>query len=141
MDLTAFYDIIEKSITELGVNPVDCRGENPGQWNLKKGDTTVWVDLWYIEKEDRSYFQTMAPIFAVPSDPETKNKVLEELLTINDSLFGVAFSIFNDFIYLKVVREASGMDNNEAIAMILRIGNYAELHRKELSEKYGMTLS
>jgi hypothetical protein len=141
MDLTAFYDIIEKSITELGVNPVDCRGENPGQWNLKKGDTTVWVDLWYIEKEDRPYFQTMAPIFAVPSDPETKNKVLEELLTINDSLFGVAFSIFNDFIYLKVVREASGMDNNEAIAMILRIGNYAELHRKELSEKYGMTLS
>ena len=141
MDLTAFYDIVEKSISELGVNPVDCRGENAGQWNLKKGDTTVWVDLWYIEKEDRPYFQTMAPIFAVPSDSETKNRVLEELLTINDSLFGVAFSIFNDFVYLKVVREASGMDTNEATAMILRIGNYAELHRKELSEKYGLALS
>ena len=54
MELQSFYDVVESGIAELGVNPADCRGENPGQWNLKKGETIVWVDLWMIEAENRA---------------------------------------------------------------------------------------
>lgn len=141
MDLQPYYDVVEGCIADLGVNPVDCRGENPGQWNLKKGDTTVWADLWYIEKEDRPYFQVMAPIFQIPADEAVKTRLFGELLEINDTLYGVAFTMYKDWIYIKVIREADGMDKGEALAMLLRVGNYADQHRQELSTKYNISLT
>lgn len=140
MDLQPFYDVVEDGIAELGVNPADCRGDNPGQWNLKKGETTVWVDLWYIEKEDRPYYQVMSPIFAVPADDATRNPLFAQLLEINDTLFGVAFTVFQDNIYIKVIREADGMDKTESLSLLLRVGNYADLYRQELSEKFNIQI-
>ncbi len=140
-DLQPYYNTVEASIAALGVDPADCRGENPGQWNLRKGETTVWVDLWYIEREERPYFQVMAPIFQIPTDVDTKNRLFEELLSINDTLYGVAFTTYKEWIYIKVIREADGMDEGEAQAMLLRVGNYADQNRQELSAKYGIALS
>ncbi len=140
MDLQPFYDVVEKGISELGVDPVECRGENPGQWNLKKTDTTVWVDLFYIEKEDRPYYQVMSPIFQIPTDDNTKNNLFHELLEINDTFYGVAFTVYQDWIYIKVIREANGMDSAESLAMLLRVGTYADQYRHELAEKYGISL-
>jgi hypothetical protein len=140
MDLQPYFDVVESGIADLGVNPVDCRGENPGQWNLKKGETTVWVDLWHIEKEDRPYFQVMSPIFQIPTDETIKNKIFAELLEINDTLYGVAFTVYKDWIYIKVIREAEGMDKGESLAMLLRVGNYADQHRTELAAKHGITI-
>jgi len=141
MDLQPYYETVESSIADLGVNPVECRGDNPGQWNLKKGETTVWVDLWYIENEQRPYYQVMSPIFKIPTDVDTKNNVFEELLQINDRLYGVAFTTYKEWIYVKVIREADGMDKGEAQAMLLRVGNYADQYRQELSEKHKIDLS
>jgi len=141
IDLQPYYDVVESSITDLGVNPVDCRGENPGQWNLRKGETTVWIDLWYIEREDRPYFQVMSPIFKIPTDADTKNRLFEELLSLNDTLYGVAFTTYKEWIYIKVIREADGMDKGEAQAMLLRVGNYADHNRTELATKYNVDLT
>lgn len=141
IDLQPYYDVVESSISDLGVDPVDCRGENPGQWNLRKGETTVWVDLWYIERENRPYFQVMSPIFKIPADVDTKNRLFEELLSINDTLYGVAFTTYKEWIYIKVIREADGMDKVEAQAMLLRVGNYADHNRQELATKYGVDLT
>jgi hypothetical protein len=138
MELQSFYDVVESGIAELGVNPADCRGENPGQWNLKKGETIVWVDLWMIEAENRAYYQVMSPIFPLPADENIKNALLANMLEINDTLFGVAFTVFQDNIYIKVIREADGMDKAESLSLLLRVGNYADLYRAELSEKYGI---
>jgi hypothetical protein len=140
MDLQPFYDVVEDGISELGVNPADCRGDNPGQWNLKKGETTVWVDLWYIEKENRPYYQVMSPIFPVPADEATKNALFGQLLEINDTLFGVAFTVFQENIYIKVIREADGMGKSESLSLLLRVGNYADMYRVELSEKYNIQI-
>jgi hypothetical protein len=141
MDMQPFYDVVEEGIADLGVNPADCRGENPGQWNLKKGDTTVWVDLFYVEKEERPYYQVMSPIFNIPADEAMKNQLFAELLEINDFLYGVAFTTYKDGIFIKVIREADGMDKSESLAMLLRVGNYADQYRQELSAKYGLELS
>jgi hypothetical protein len=141
IDLQPYYDVVESSITDLGVDPVDCRGENPGQWNLRKGETTVWIDLWYIERENRPYFQVMSPIFKIPTDADTKNRLFEELLSINDTLYGVAFTTYKEWIYIKVIREADGMDKGEAQAMLLRVGNYADHNRTELAAKYAIDLA
>lgn len=136
-----FYDVVEEGIADLGVNPAECRGENPGQWNLKKGDTTVWVDLFYVEKEERPYYQVMSPIFNIPADEVIKNQLFAELLEINDFLYGVAFTVYKDGIFIKIIREADGMDKSESLAMLLRVGNYADQYRQELSPKYGLELS
>jgi hypothetical protein len=141
MELKLYYDVVESGIAELGVNPVDCRGENPGQWNLKKGETIVWVDLWKIESENRAYYQVMSPIFPVPTDEKIKNALFANLLELNDTLYGVAFTVFQENIYVKVIREADGMDKAESLSLLLRVGNYADMYRLELSEKYGIVLA
>ena len=73
----------------------------------------------------------------IPTDMKRKNLLFEELLIINDKLFGVAFTIYQGWVYLKVIREVDGMDQNEAMAMLHRIGNYADQYDDELIAKYG----
>ncbi len=133
-DLSNYYGVVEECIGRLGVEPAQCRGEKDGQWNLKKGEISVWIDLWHIELEGRAYFQVMTPILQVPE--KNKEALYEELLSLNDSLFGVAFTIYKNWVYLKVIREAMGMDANEAFAMLTRVGNYADDYTNKLQEKY-----
>ncbi|MCB0839049.1 MAG: YbjN domain-containing protein [Bacteroidetes bacterium] len=136
MDLTQYYELVESCIRELGVDPVTCRNE-PGKWTLKKGSATVWIDLWHIERENRPYYQVMSPVMRIPKDIKLKNLLFEELLAINDKLFGVAFTIYQGWVYLKVIREVDGMDQNEAMAMLHRVGNYADQYDDDLISKYG----
>jgi hypothetical protein len=63
-----------------------------------------------------------------------------QLLEINDTLFGVAFTVFQENIYIKVIREADGMDKTESLSLLLRVGNYADLYRQELSEKFNIQI-
>lgn len=34
--IQTFYKLVDDAITDLGLNPDEVRGEQPGQWNLKK---------------------------------------------------------------------------------------------------------
>ena len=133
-DLQKYFNIVEGCITKLGVEPSSCRGEKPGQWSLKKGSVNVWIDVFHLEKEKRAYFQVMSQVMNVP--PTNKEALFEELLSINDRLFGVAFTIYKNIVWLKVIREVQGLDEDEAFAMITRIGNYADQYDDELIAKY-----
>lgn len=137
-DLTPYYQIVEECIQELGVDPVGCRGKEPGQWNLRKGSARVWIDLWHIESENRAYYQVMSPVLPIPK--ENVKAFYEELLLINDKLFGVAFTVHKNWAWLKVVREVEGMDHNEAMAMMVRVGKYADRYDNELADRYGVKL-
>lgn len=140
MDLQSYYQIIENAISQIGIDPALCRAKNdagqevPGQWNLKKGEQSVWVDLWYIEKEQRAYFQVLAPMMDVPAN--ISPAFYRELLEINYDLYGVAFVISRDKVYIKIIREADGMDSPECLASIYRVGNYASHYDPILREKY-----
>ncbi len=136
-DLKPFYEIVESAITDLGVNAEEARGENDGEWNLKRGTASVWIDLWYIEDEAGAYFQVMAPIMTLPEDETNKNKLALELLQINYTIFGVAFAIHEDGVYLKNIREAEELDKSEVIYMIGRCGNYADNYNNDLVKKFG----
>ena len=72
----------------------------------------------------------------LPAD-EVRLPFFQELLELNDKLFGVAFGIYNGWTWLKVIREVDGMDENEAFAMLTRIGNYADQYDDYLINKYG----
>ena len=136
-DLTAYYQVVEDAINQLGVNAEEARGENNGEWNLKRGTASVWIDLWYIEDEGGAYFQVMAPIMTLPEDETNQQKLAMELLKINYTLFGVAFAIHEDGIYLKNIREVEELDVSEVIYMIGRCGNYADNYNDELVKKFG----
>lgn len=133
-NLDFYYRMIDTAIAKLGVDPEACRGERKGQWTLTKGSAKVWLDLWHIEKEGRAYFQAMCPVLPVP----TKNleAFYRELLEINDKLFGVAFTIYKEWAWIKTIREVAGMDENEAFAMITRVGNYGDQYDDVLKQKY-----
>ncbi|MBN1251957.1 MAG: YbjN domain-containing protein [Bacteroidales bacterium] len=134
MDLQKYYQFAENCISILGVDPKVCRGEKAGQWNLKRGSANVWIDVWETEQKNYGYFQCMAPVIEVP----TKNTeaFYREILEINHNLYGVAMTKFNSWIYLKTNRELDGLDQNEMMAMINRIGVYADQYDDLLRNKY-----
>lgn len=136
-DLKPYYDVVEDGINQLGVDAEEARGENDGEWNLKRGNASVWIDLWYIEEEEGAYFQVMAPIMSLPEEEDKKNQLYQELLKLNYTLFGVSFALHEDGIYLKNIREVENLTASEVIFMIGRCGNYADSYNDELVKKFG----
>lgn len=134
-NIEEYYKVIEKAIESLGVEPDKCRDENdPGAWAVMRGKQEIWVDCWHIEEEDRAYFQVLAPILEVPAD--ISPIFYREVLEINYNLFGVAFGIFKNMLALKVIREAEGLDDSEALNTITRVGTYAADYGTALMDKY-----
>lgn len=134
MDLTPYYQMVENCIKQLGVDPEACRDKNPGQWNLKKGSANVWIDVFKREKDVFGYFQCMGPIVDIPQT--NKEAFYQELLEINHSLYGVAMTKFKERIYIKTIRELDGLNEDEIMAMIKRVGGYADDYDDYLKNKY-----
>ena len=132
--LAAYFRIIEKAILKIGIDPEKCRGEKAGRWSLQKGSINIMIDVWMLEKEQKAYFQAVAPIMEIPKG--SNSALTEELLEINHALFGAAFSIFQGVIFLKTTREIEGLDVSEAYQTILRIGTYADYYDDILKAKY-----
>lgn len=132
MDLTAYYKMVENCITKIGVDPVKCRGAQEGQWNLKRGSANVWIDIFIIN--GYGYFQCMGPISPIPQERQVE--FYEEVLEINHKLYGVGMTKFKDWIYIKTIRETDGLDENEIMAQINRIGTYADDYDDVFREKY-----
>ena len=136
MNLQTYFDMVDNIIRALGVDPAACKSETPGQWNLKKGSAPVWIDIWQVQNEERGYFQVMSPVCQVPVN--NQHLFTKELLETNHTLYGVAFTIFKDWAYIKMIREVDGLDQAEAAAMINRVGNYADDYDDKLKAKYGL---
>lgn len=132
-----YYEIIENCIKRLGVDPTVCRGEKPGQWDLKKGSASVWIDVWKKENEDYGYMQIMAPICEVPKT--NTEAFYQEVLETNHDLYGVGMTKYENWIYIKIIRELEDLSEDEAFAMFNRIGNYADQYDDYFRDKYFST--
>ncbi len=132
--IKAYYEIVETCIKELGIDPATTRGELEGQWNLKRGSASVWVDVWEMDSNKQVYFQLLSPVVGVPA--ENREAFFNELLQINHTLYGVAFTVKDNYAYIKMIREAQGLDKSEASAMLDRIGFYADKYDDMLRDKY-----
>jgi len=134
MDLSVYYQLVENCIRKLGVDPVSCRDKNPGQWNLRKGSADVWIDIFKREEDAWGYFQCMAPVADIPT--ENTLAFYQELLEINHTLYGVAMTKFREKVYIKTIRELEGISEDEVMAMMKRIGGYADDYDDYLKNKY-----
>ncbi len=129
-----FYKIVEEAISELGVDPNNCRDdEQNGAWALMRGNQEIWIDCWSTEEEG-IFFQVLAPVFEIPDNMPLE--FYRELLEINYTLFGVSFGIFKNMLALKVIRDAKGMDKEEALSIISNVGAYVTEQTPILSLKY-----
>lgn len=133
-NLKHYYRIVEECISFLGIDPAEARGKKPGQWSLVKGSATVWLDVWYDNKERKSVFQVVSPIMELPA--EKLSELYAELLSLNHQLFGVAFTTHKQYIWLRAIREASGMDSREALSLLTNVGKYADKYDDYLLQKY-----
>lgn len=135
MTVQDYYALVEACIRELGVDPVTCRGQKEGQWDLQKGSASVWIDV--IQHENGwIYFQCMAPVCKIPTDTSKKIEFYEEILEKNHQLFGVGLTKYKEGIYIKTIREMENIDKSEILAQINRIGNYADDLDDYFNEKY-----
>jgi hypothetical protein len=135
LNLEPFFRIVEESIRELNVDPNGCRTEKVGQWDLKKGSASIWVDVFLSKQnEDYGYLQVMAPIIKVPDT--RREEFYRELLEVNYGLYGVGFNVYNDWVYLKGIRELADLSKEEATALLNRIGSYADDYDDYFKNKY-----
>lgn len=134
-----YFNLFEEVLIEYKIDPATARGQQPGQWNLKLGSASVWVDVFQSKDAQGNltnygYFQVMAPVCEVPVN--NQHLFTKELLEINHSLYGVAFTIFQDKAYIKAIRELQGLDKSEIKTTLDRVGIYADDYDDKLKAKY-----
>ena len=136
-----YYNMFEQVLVEYKVDPTTARGQAPGQWNLKLGSASVWVDIFQSKDAQGNltqygYLQVLAPVCDVPVN--NQHLFTKELLEINHSLYGVGFTIFKDKAYIKSIRELQGLDISEIRSTLDRVGIYANDWDDKLKTKYGI---
>lgn len=134
-----YHAMLEEVLADFKIDPVSCRGDQKGQWNLKHGSASVWVDIWQTKDQQGNlqqygYFQALAAVCEVPIN--NQHLFTKELLELNHSLYGVSFTIFKDFTYIKAIRELEGLDKSEIRATLDRVGIYANDYDDKLKQKY-----
>jgi hypothetical protein len=134
-----YYDMVERVIAELGVDPKLCRGQQIGQWNMKLGSASVWIDVFQSKDAqgnyiDGGYIQLMAPVMNIPA--ERQAELYRELLELNHKLYGVAFTVFENGVYIKSIRELENLEQSEVKNTFNRVGIYADDYDDLLKTKY-----
>lgn len=134
-----YYNMVDEILVEYKIDVNAAKGDQPGQWNLKLGSASVWVDVFQTKDasgnlQQYGYLQVMAPICDVPV--ENQNLFTRELLEINHSLYGVSFTIFKEKAYIKAIRELQGLDKSEIKSTFDRVGIYADEYDDKLKAKY-----
>ena len=134
-----YYNMVDEILVEYKIDVNAAKGDQPGQWNLKLGSASVWVDVFQTKDssgnlQQYGYLQVMAPICDVPV--QNQNLFTRELLEINHSLYGVSFTIFKEKAYIKAIRELQGLDKSEIKSTFDRVGIYADDYDDKLKAKY-----
>jgi len=135
MDLNLTSALVENSIRDLKVDPVACRGQQPGQWSLIYKGATVWIDVFnFKDKPDRWYFQVMSPLLEMPD--QNKEAFLQSLLEVNHNLYGAWISKKDNWTYVMSLREAAGLDQAEVNATIDRVAYYSSDYQGKIKFKF-----
>ena len=117
-----FYKLVDEAIADLGLSPDETKGEQPGQWNLKKGKFDIMVDVW--EQEKQFLFQIVSPLCSLPA--ENKEGFMLYLLQKNYGLSSLAYAIMEDSVYLKHTTEMGSLTKDNIVMLLTKTAFYAE---------------
>lgn len=120
--LDTYYKLVDAAIADLGLNPDETRGEQPGQWNLKKGKFDIMVDVW--EQEKQFLFQVVCPLCALPD--ENREAFLIHLLQKNYGMSSLSYAMMEDSVFLKYTTEANTLTKENISMLLTKTAFYAE---------------
>ncbi|MES2515804.1 MAG: YbjN domain-containing protein [Bacteroidota bacterium] len=120
--IDTFYKLVDEAITDLGLTPEETKGDQPGQWNLKKGDFDIMVDVW--EQENQFLFQIVSPLCGLPA--ENREGFLLNLLQKNYGLSSMAYAVMDDVVFLKYTTELSSLTKENIVMLLTKTAFYAE---------------
>lgn len=146
MDFKTYSELIESTFAFLGLNPLETRGAEEGQWVIYNGDTEIYVDLWELDKDNSwLYFETDEPVFAFQTispvclmPPENLEQFYEELLHNNLNMLYASYTINREqnMLAIRHRRPAKGLTKEEIIEAIESVGYYSESTFKALEDRY-----
>lgn len=122
MMLENYYKLVDEAVATLGLNVEEIRGEQAGQWNLKKGRFDIMVDIW--EQENQFLFQIVCPLCGIPS--ENREHFLLYLLQKNYGLSSITYAVMEDTIFLKYTSEATTLTADAIVSLLTKTAFYAE---------------
>ena len=120
--LDTYYKLVDAAIADLGLNPDETRGEQPGQWNLKKGKFDIMIDVW--EQEKQFLFQVVCPLCALPD--ENREAFLIHLLQKNYGMSSMSYAMMEDSVFLKHTTEANTLTKENISMLLTKTAFYAE---------------
>ena len=135
--IQSYYEMMENVIRNLGVDPAACReAETAGQWNMKRGSVNVWIDIFPAKNDTglAGYLQIMSPICEVPTN--NTEAFYAEVLETSHDMYAVGFTKYDNWIYVKTIRELDGIDESEMSSMLNRVGYYGDLYDDHFKNKY-----
>jgi hypothetical protein len=133
-DLQQYYIIVEEGIRAAGVEPELCRSETEGQWNLKRHESDVWVDVWPVEQEGRTYFQVMTPLVEIPE--ENHEEFYRELLDLNYQMVGASLVTYKNGVYVKFTGEVDFLTADLVAVVMNRVGYYGQVFEQGFIKKF-----
>lgn len=146
MSYEKYSNTIEAALASLGLNPVESRCEEDGQWLIFNGETEIYIDIWE-EKEQSSWlyfsttepvyiFQIISPICYMPA--ENHVHFYEDLLHNNLNLLHATYTINKDqnVVAIKVRKPVVELTSEQVVDLIECIGFYSESTFDILKERY-----
>ena len=119
--IQTFYKVVDEAIVSLGLNSEETKGDQPGQWNLKKGKFDIMVDVW--EQEKQFLFQVICPLCTLPGD--NKEGFMLHLLQKNYGLSSLAYAVMEDSVYLKYTTEMNLLTTENIVSLLTKTAFYA----------------
>lgn len=146
MNFESYSELIESTFAFLGLNPLETRGAENGQWVIYNGDTEIYIDLWELDKDNSwLYFETDEPVFAFQTIspvclmPESNlEQFYEELLHNNLNMLYTSYTINREqnMLAVRYRRPAKGLTQEEIVEAVESVGFYSESTFKALEDRY-----
>lgn len=129
MSFESIIEKVENVITKLGVDPVQARTENKGQWNISKDQSIqLMIDVW----EENGYHFFQALTYVCPVGDDSRPDFFKFLLQENHGLCETAFTILDENVFLKYTTEADEISEETIYKGIRRVAYYNEIFRQKL---------
>ena len=125
---------VEGILSAIGVDPNAARMEVESGygWHFQRGSALIEV---YLTPEEQGYLQVLSPIMHLPATQLLA--LYRRLLELNLQLTNAALGLHEDVVYLYHERLLTGLDADEADAIIRRLAQYADELDDALAKEFG----
>ena len=137
MNTEALYEIIEKGISKMGIEPETARGQNSGQWDFNRGSASIAVGLTQNDRFPNGYFYVTSVLMSEMDVPAAKKESFYlTMLETNANLVNMQLAISDGWVLLISNRDAEGLDDIEVAIAINELSYYADELDDHLKERF-----